>query len=62
MDAIGPAVTGIAPFRLRVRFGLAFEIRRGNIIEQDVKGRPEELAVDLLEVAEERVLVRQQFV
>ncbi len=60
--AIGAVIARVAAFGLRIGGSLAFEVGRGDIVEQHFVVQGEELAHALGQVRLERGFVRQQFV
>ena len=62
LNAIRPLVPAVAKASLADLRWVAFEIRAGQIVEQDFEVRPEQALPALLQEAEQLRLVRQQLV
>jgi len=60
--AVGTMVARVAPLRLRIGFGLAFEIGAGDIVEQHIVLDGEQLATTLRQMRFQRGFVAEQMI
>ena len=60
--AVGPMIAGVPALRQRVGFGLAFEIRARDVIEQHLVLNRKQLPAALGQMRFKRWLVHEQFV